>query len=510
MKRKSLSWLAIIFVLTVLAASVNVKTTMASEYKGRVFYEIFVRSFNDSNNDGIGDLKGVTQKLDYLKDLGVKGIWMTPINASPSYHGYDVTNYYKINPQFGTLSDLQELIKEAHKRDIMVLMDLVINHTSDQHPWFQQALKDKNSIYRDYYNWADNKTKLNEPSPLGGDKPWNKTNDGNDYYYAVFWRGMPDLNYDNKEVREEMKRIANVYLEMGLDGFRIDAAKWIYTDDERRNIEWWKEFNTYVKSVNNDAILVGEVWEGDPADVAPYLKGLDSCFDFPVSEQIIKGLTSSKSMKDANLRIREIYGKYEHSNSTYVDSPFLTNHDMNRIMSMLNNDGEKARKAAAILLTLPGTPYIYYGEETGMTGVKPDEALREPFIWDNKDKKKNTRWQPIKNNVNKVAVNLQEKDPNSLLNFYKNIIAIRNNSAALKYGKFEVIDVADESIMAYKRIYEGDSVYVYINTSVDDKAEKIDIDTAKVLYSNKRNETSLQSDGHVKLRGGEILILQSQ
>lgn len=508
MRRKSLSWLAIICTLAVLALNFNVKTTIASEYKGRVFYEVFVRSFSDSNNDGIGDIKGITQKLDYLKDLGVKGIWVMPINPSPSYHGYDVTDYYNINPQYGTMNDFKELITEAHKRDINVIMDLVINHTSDQHPWFQQALKDKSSIYRDYYNWANKNTDLNEPSPFGGDKPWTKTSDGKDYYYALFWKGMPDLNYDDKEVRMETKRIAKYYLDMGLDGFRLDAAKWIYTNDVKRNVQWWKEFNTYVKSVNNDAILVGEVWEDDPLYIAPYINGLDSCFDFPLSDQIIKGLTSSSSMKDATLSINKIYNKYKKVNSNYVDSPFLTNHDMNRIMSVLNNDEEKAKKAAAILLTLPGTPYLYYGEETGMTGVKPDEALREPFIWDNKDESKNTHWEPIKNDVNKVAVNLQDKDPNSMLNFYRNIIALRNNSDALKYGKFEVIDVKNKDIMAYKRKYKGDSIYIYINAAKNRKVENIDIDTAKVLYSNKRDNTSLNLNGKLELNDGEILILQ--
>lgn len=474
-------------------------------YSGRVFYEIFVRAFNDSNGDGIGDLKGVTQKLDYLQSLGVKGIWLMPINASPSYHGYDVTDYYNINPDYGTMDDYKELIKECHKRNIMVVMDLVLNHTSIQNAWFKQAVSDKNSKYRNYFVWASKtpNADINEVTSMDT-KPWIQS--GDDYYYAVFWEGMPDLNYDNTEVRAETQKIAKYYLDMGVDGFRLDAAKWIYNDDAK-NVEWWKQFNTYVKSVNKNAILVGEIFDDSASQIAPYFKGLDSAFDFPVADTIIKDVKSGNMNGLAN-NIEITLDTYKNANKDYKESVFLTNHDMNRAMDMLNKDDDAAKQAAGILLTLPGTPYVYYGEETGMTGSKPDEQIRQPFVWSNKDKSKNSSWETENNDINTVAVNVQEKDSNSLLNFYKTIINLRNSTPALNSGTFEGIDTENSGVAAYKRVYKSQEVYVYVNTGRDDVTEKTDLNKVKVLYSNKRSDKKLSVNGKLTLKENEVLILQ--
>lgn len=506
MKKKAISLVLVFVLLSTLFFGCKRQTIAQPKeaYKGRTFYEIFVRSFNDSNGDGIGDLKGVTQKLDYLsKDLGVTGIWLMPINESPSYHGYDVMNYYNMNKDYGTLDDLKELLSEAHKRNIKVLMDLVINHTATANPWFREAANNKDSKYRDFYIWADKNTDVTEGSPISS-QPWTPL--GEDYYYALFWSGMPDLNFDNKEVREEMKKIAKFYLDMGMDGFRLDAAMHIY-EDNNKNAQWWREFNDYVKSQNKNAVLVGEVWD-KTATIAQYTTSLDSAFNFPAGDAIVK-MAASGSVGNAGFVISNAYEQYAAKGPNFIDSPFLTNHDQNRAMSMIK-DVEQSKKAAAVLLTLPGTPYIYYGEETGMTGVKPDERLREPFIWDNKDETKNTSWEASTNDADTIAVSVQEKDKNSLLNFYKTIIALRNNSEVLQLGNFELLETEGSSIFGFKRVLNDKSVYVYVNLAQDASKEKIDLSKAKVLYSNKRKDSKLSLKGSINIQPDEILILEKK
>ncbi len=508
MKRKTLSLMIVCVLISTLFFGCDRQTiaqynsNQKETYNGRVFYEIFVRAFNDGDGDGKGDLKGITQKLDYLsKDLGVSGIWLMPINASPSYHGYDVTDYYKVNSDYGTIEDFKELLKEAHKRNIKIIIDLVMNHTSKDHPWFKDAAANKESKYRDYYIWADKNTDVTEGSAISAE-PWVKL--GEDHYYALFWEGMPDLNFDNKAVREEMKKVAKFYLEMGVDGFRLDAAMHLYKETDK-NLKWWKEFSDYVKSENKDAVLVGEVWDKTPT-ISQYMGTLDSNFNFPVGEAIIK-MVSSGNAGNADFTITNSYEQYVAKTSSFIDSPFLTNHDQNRVMSALN-DTEKAKKAASILLTLPGAPYIYYGEETGMTGKKPDERIREPFIWDDKDSSRNTSWINSTNDAQKVAVSLQINDKNSLLNHYKNLISVRNNSDTLKYGSFESVETNSSNIFAFKRTLKDKSVYVYINLGSEDLKEKLDINKARVLYSNKRNDKSISFKGELNLKSDETLILE--
>ncbi|MDP4144438.1 MAG: alpha-amylase family glycosyl hydrolase [Bacillota bacterium] len=474
-------------------------------YDGRVFYEIFVRSFNDSNGDGIGDLNGVTQKLDYLKDMGIKGIWLMPINSSPSYHGYDVSDYYSINKDYGSMEDFKKLVEEAHKRDIMVITDLVINHTSTESQWFKEASADKNSKYRNYYIWADKDTDLSATTSMSTNM-WS--NNGKDNYLAVFWSGMPDLNYDNKDVREEMKKVAKYYLDMGVDGFRLDAAKWIYEEDVKKNNDWWKEFNTYVKSINKNTILVGEINDSSTDKVAPYMKYLDSNFDFP-AQKVIDSDIKNDALNGAVSAVQDSLNTYKAVNKDFKESIFIDNHDMDRVMSQFDSV-DKAKVAAGMLLTLPGTPYVYYGDETGMTGSSPDEMRRQPFVWDNKDKTKNTSWETSINDIDKVAVNVEQKDSDSLLNFYKSLVNLRNNDLALEKGDFKELEIKDVNVAAYKRSYNGEDVYVYINNNSKAVKEKIDIPKGLVLFSNKRSDANLKFNGEIQLNGYEVLIIQKQ
>ena len=505
MKTRIFTLFLIVAMLSTIFFGCSKQTVAQNEaYNGRVFYEIFVRAFNDSNKDGIGDLKGVTQKLDYLKDLGIKGIWLMPINDSPSYHGYDISDYYKINPDYGTMEDFKELIKEAHKRDIKVEMDMVINHTSIENQWFKEAAADPNSKYRNYFIWTKDSEKAKETSAISA-QPWTPLGDA--YYYSIFWSGMPDLNYDNKEVRDEMKKVAKYYLDMDVDGFRLDAARWIYLENNK-NVDWWQEYSKYVKSIKKDAVLVGEVWDNNSQVVAPYYKALDSCFNFSLADSLVKGI-SNGSVSNILGAANYSYDCYKDEKKNFIDSPFLTNHDMNRAMDSFQ-DIEAAKEAAAVLLTLPGAPYVYYGEETGMTGSKPDEQIRQPFIWDNKDTSKNTSWEKSDNDLDKVAVSVQEKDKKSLLNTYKTIINLRNDTSALKLGDYKDLEAQSDGVMAYKRSYKGQEVYIYVNVGKEKATEKTDLKKAKVLYSNKSETGTIKCNGKISLEPYQILILENK
>lgn len=503
MKKKLCLLLASLAMGTMFLGCGKVKTDEEQKnYDGRAFYEIFVRSYNDSDGDGIGDLKGVTQKLDYLQDLGVKGIWLMPINESPSYHGYDVIDYYKIQPDYGDFDDLQELLEEAHKRDIKVIMDLVINHTSSSNEWFKSARESKDSEYRDYYIWTDDMSKKNSVSPMQT-MEWSKNGTKDELYYSIFWSEMPDLNMDNPKVVEEVKKIAKFYLDKGIDGFRMDAAKWIFSEKEK-NVEFWKDFNDYVKSVNKDAILVGEVWDS-PYNNVEYTTSLDSFFEFSIGDYI-KDEIFRHGIADFPDDYNSVKELYDEENPNFVMASFLRNHDQDRIFSSLGDDLFKMKTAACMYLTLPGTPYIYYGEEIGMIGGGKDENKRQPFIWDT-DTSKNTSWEMSTNDENAIAVSVEEKDKDSLLNFYKDILRVRNNYSVLRYGKVEKSETSDENLMGMKRVYQNEEAYVIINASDKSGTVKVSEGSYQVVYSNKGKEEDIKADSEITVDSEEILIV---
>lgn len=510
--RKSVILLVIsIFVLALFGCNENVsKSPIISEvneedgnYKGRTFYEIFVRAFNDSNGDGVGDLKGVTDKLDYLEDLGIKGIWLMPITKSASYHGYDTVDYYSIQEEYGTIDDLKELIEEANKRDIKVIMDLVLNHTSTEHPWFIDARKNIDSEYRDYYIWESDMSKIDEISTMDT-KRWTQNGDKEELYNAIFWGGMPDLNFDNEKVIEETKKIAKYYLDLGIDGFRLDAVKWIY-EDKDKNIEFWNDFNKYVKSVDEDAVLVGEVWD-KPAAIFEYAEPLDSFFEFSIGDDIVSAIKNS-TLSYFPQKFNEWNDKYTEVNPDFSIANFLSNHDQSRIMSRLQEE-YKAKIAAALYLTLPGTPYIYYGEELGMMGVKPDERIREPFIWSSTDESLNTNWIDITNDVSKVALDVQIDDPDSMYNTYKDILKVKNENISLRLGKVSSIECGNRKVLVMERTYEDDRTLVILNSSRVDQAITLDKEGYSVLYDNKEYKVGDKLPKDLTLKSGEILIVK--
>jgi len=441
-------------------------------WSNSVFYEIFVRSFYDSNGDGIGDLNGLIDKLDYLNDgdpktttdLGVTGIWLMPIHPAPSYHGYDVTDYYAVNPEYGTAEDFKRLMDEAHQRGIRVIIDLVLNHTSSEHPWFQEA-QDPNSPRRDWYVWSP--TDPGTPGPLGG-YPWYSTPNG--YYYAIFWVGMPDLNYANPEVTAEMDNVAKFWLEdMDVDGFRLDAARYLVEEgevlaDSPANHSWFENFRLAYKDINPQAMTVGEVWSYN-SSIKDYVQGdeLDLVFNFELASQItdkVNGTTATQ--------LQEVIKSTVSIFKPGAYATFLTNHDQNRVMNVVRGKVERAKLAATILLTLPGTPFLYYGEEIGMTGQKPDEQIRTPMQWSAANSagfSTTTPWEPPNDDYVEKNVALQDGDPESLLSLYRTFIQLRDNHIALRVGDYVPVESDNNSMLAFLRVHEDEVVLVLINMS---------------------------------------------
>lgn len=449
-------------------SSFSQKGPIPAHWHKGVTYEIFVRAFADSNGDGIGDIKGMTRRLDYLQELGVKGVWLMPISPAPSYHKYDVVDYKDIDPEYGTMADFKQFVKEAHARDIKVILDMVPNHSSSLHPWFQAAMKDPNSPYRDYYVWQDS-------AKVRGQEHWYSPKDasgkilGGQKYYGFFWHGMPDLNYDNPKVRAEMIEAGRFWLkEVGIDGFRLDAVRHVYPDAEAaKNHAWWREFRRELDKVKPGFFTVGEVWAPD-SQVAPYLQqGLHSVFNFDLSFALVKALQTGDAAGLAPLHKR-IQNLYQTVDPAFVDATFLTNHDQNRIMSEVAGNTGKAKVAAALLLTLPGSPFLYYGEELGMTGMKPDEYIREPFLWaDSLHSPDRTRWISPKYNTQETLKPLQEqqKDQSSLWHHYKTLISLREKNEALHSGVLKPIILPLSQVSAFRRISPTQRLVVVHNTS---------------------------------------------
>lgn len=427
-------------------------------WREAVFYEIFVRSFYDSNGDGIGDLNGVTQRLDYLQSLGVTAIWLMPIQPSPSYHGYDVVDYYAVNPEYGTMDDLSNLLQEAHSRDIRVIMDLVINHTSSQHPWFVAANSNAGSPYHNWYVWSD---------ASGGNK-WYQGNPG--YYYAYFWEGMPDLNFTNPAVTEEVENISRFWLhEVGMDGFRIDAAKHLIEkgavlENTAETRDWFTAYLQFTKTLAPQAYVVGEVAGAGGLLAESYSDGLDQVFNFELANAIVNSVAGgAKSSVESGYK----FVLKEKPDGNYAT--FLTNHDQNRVNSVLKENDDKARVAAVLLFTAPGTPFIYYGEEIGMLGAKPDEDIRLPMQWTDNPANAGfttvTPWRaPHPSTINR-NVQTQQKDPASLLNQYRVLSSLRREYKSLQTGSVHLLQTANPYVFAMLRVLGEEKMLVVVNLS---------------------------------------------
>lgn len=489
----------------------------------RNYYEIFVRSFYDSDGDGIGDIKGIIEKLDYLKDndfktqndLGIDGIWLMPIMPSPTYHKYDVTDYYSIDSQYGTMEDFEELIEKCNERGIKVIIDLVVNHSSTQHPWFVSAKKSlaiepcgqevcthpelcrEHNKYVKYYNFSQEKK--SGYHSVGMPSGW--------YYEGQFWDQMPDLNLDNPEVREEIEKIGKFWLDKGVAGFRMDACTSYYTGNTTKSVEFLKDFNERMEAYKKDVYIVGEVWS-DAGTVSEYYKtGADSFFNFPFSDTTGKivttirkkdGLGFSKSLEEWQNKIKNI-------DEDAIDAPFISNHDQGRSAGFLGQNLVQMKMAASLYQMIPGNTFIYYGEEIGMVGSGKDENKRLPMLWSTSDTKGITQAPPNADYTSTIEAGVaeQEKDKNSLLQFYKNIIRIKNENPEIQRGKVTSIDLGNETVCAYSLEYNNSKVYVIHNLG----DEQVDIDLSGDEYSKLKVKGELKtSDGKITLKKGKLTM----
>jgi len=434
-----------------------------------VFYEVFVRSFYDSNGDGIGDLDGLMAKLDYLQQLGVTGLWLMPIQPSPSYHGYDPTDYYGVNPAYGTLPGFKKLVAAAHQHGMRLIIDFVLNHTSDQHPWFVGSQK-PDSPYRNWYIWS--KT---DPGYVGpwGEEVWHQAASG-DYYYGIFTASQPDLNYRNPDVTAKMDDVTRFWLlDGGVDGFRLDGAKHLIEEgpvqqNSASTHQWYQAFHTFYKGVNPQAMTVGEI-NGDPSSVvATYAQGdqLDLGFDFPLATTFLDSARSGRAGDVAQALSADVLTFKPEQFAT-----FLSNHDQNRVMSQLAGKVDKARVAAAMLLTAPGVPFIYYGEEIGMVGLGADEEKRTPMQWTaaaNAGFTTGTPWELVNPDFAKGRnVAVETADPNSLLATYRSLIQARNQHAALRVGDLFLPQSGSATVLASLRVSHTETVLSVINLGPD-------------------------------------------
>ncbi len=449
----------------------------AQPAEGTVFYEIFLRSFQDSDGDGSGDLRGATERLDYLQDLGVGGIWLMPLHKSPSYHGYDVTDYKSVNPDYGTLQDFKAFLAAAHERDIDVILDLVINHTSSEHPWFVQA-EAGNPDYREFYSFSET-----DPGWQGlGGPAWHPSGDA--YYLGLFWSEMPDLNLRNPAVLSEMQGVARYWLELGVDGFRVDAVQHLLESEgglianTPENIAWVGEFEAFIKTVKPDAYLVGETWT-DAETIVRYHEraNLDVSFNYP----LFTALTDSVQNRDPGALARVLEADEQLYPEGALRATFISNHDQIRpgtALGFLRRDEARLELAASLLLTLPGVPFIYYGEELGLPNGPgdADEEKRTPMPWnglENAGFTTGTPWYALSSDDPELTVAAQEADPDSLLNRYKALIALRAAHPALARGTLTLSDQENPSVLGMVRESEGERLLVLAN--FDDETQ---IDTA--------------------------------
>ena len=449
----------------------------------RTWYEVFVYSFCDSDGDGIGDLKGLASKLDYLQELGVNGIWLMPIHPSASYHKYNVSDYYGIDPAYGTMEDFDSLMAECQKRDIHVILDLVLNHTDGDHPWFTQAADYLRGLgdgepnpadcpYVDYYFFSREQ------------KPGYTQVSGTDWYYeSQFSPDMPDLNLGNEEVREEIRGIMAFWLKKGVSGFRLDAAKEYYSGSPTKNVEVLSWLQKTGVSLKEDIYLVAEVWDGFAAVAQYYESGLTSLFDFPFADSggkiitVLRGAGNPAMVSTYATALEKADKAYSASNPDYIDAPFLSNHDVGRIAGFCSGEAEKIKLAGAMNLFMSGSAFIYYGEELGMTGSGNDPSKRAPMYWNEERDQGTTNPPPecvLPESYPFPSYEVQKTEDNSIYNYYRQAIAIRQAIPAISHGKTTAETALNlECVSAYRKTWGEETAIVLMNISPE--AAKADL-----------------------------------
>ena len=515
-------------------------------YKDAVFYELSARAFKDSNGDGHGDLKGLTQKLDYLQDLGVDCIWLMPIYPSPLRDdGYDIADYYNIAETFGTLDDLKALVEAAHRRGIRLIMDLVLNHTSDEHPWFQAARADRNSPYRDYYVWSDTDQKYQDTRIIFLDTEpsnWTWDEQAGQYFWHRFYSSQPDLNYDNPKVQEEMFNIARFWLDLGIDGFRADAVPYLF-EREGTNCENLPETHIYLKKLRafidehyRGRILLCEANQW-PEDVRPYFGDGDEFqmgFHFPIMPRIFMAL--KKGRADDMI---EILNRTPAIPENCQWCLFLRNHDeltlemvtpeerqwmweqyapeprmklnlgiRRRLAPLLGNDRRKIELLNSLLFTLPGSPIIYYGDEIGMgdnIDLPDRNGVRTPMQWDASPNGGFTSGNPftdfVKGELDYVHLNVEKQlaDQNSLFHATSKMIQLRKRQHAFGRGSMEWVLTDNPALAIYTRKYQDESLLIINNLS--GSAQPISLpDDAQTIYTDLFTNTQEQMGSTLQLQ----------
>lgn len=544
-------------------------------WKKEIVYQIYPRSFKDSNNDGIGDIRGIIDRLDYLKDLGISMIWICPIFKSPMVdNGYDVSSYYEINEEFGDAEDFDELIKEAENRGIKIMLDLVLNHTSSEHPWFKEAISNKQSPYRNYYIFKESKDIPNNWRSVFGGSVWEKVDGEDCYYFHSFHKKQPDLNWENPQVREEIYKIVNYWIDKGIRAFRLDAINFLKKNQSYRSLDadgadglskctksTRNQFglDVFLEELNNrtfkrkDCMTVGETAGLRYNQLEEYI-GQDGyfsmVFDFKAADLDIE--SGSEWFKRIDWKVNDL-------NRLMLDSQinmqkygwtanFLENHDQPRSTTKLlrtyENNIMAKKMLASLFFLMRGTPFIYQGQELGMVnfnrdsidkfndlssidqyqrsideGFSKEEALkivnlrsrdnaRVPFVWNDTDFLGFSNCKPwIEVSKENIDNNLedQKSDEESLYNFYKSMIELRQNSEysdILTYGYIVEVDTEDENLIAYERSYEGKEITCYFN--FQDK--KIEIEQkGKIIFTNARNKDS--SGEKIKLDSFQMILI---
>lgn len=471
----------------------------------RNYYEIFVYSFYDSDGDGIGDLNGVTQKLDYIQDMGFNGIWLMPVFQSTTYHKYDITDYMQIDSEYGSTEDMQNLIEECHKRGIRIILDFVMNHTSSQHLWFTQACEyleqlpqgaepdEQECPYVGYYHFTNEQK-----------QDYYQVKNTDWYYEGVFWSEMPDLNLENEQLRAELGQIASYWIGMGIDGFRMDAAMHFEENDTTANTEILNWFYEYCLNQNPDFYMVSEVWANEAAIADYYASGTPSMFNFDLADKEGKLIKAARgTYKAANLvqSMLKYQTDFAAENPDYIDAPFITNHDMGRVANALRNDPDDLKMAGGLLMTLSGNPFVYYGEEIGMSsaGTK-DENKRLPFIWSDTDTTGMTKG-PKDAEAGIISafagVEEQQADLDSILNYYKRALRLRNENPELARGTIEAVEtLCDGHQAVITKTWEDSTIAVVYNTS--DEAIEVNLAGSAI--------DSMAIRGYLTLHGEAITL----
>ena len=463
------------------------------------WYEVFVRSFRDSDGDGLGDLRGVTEKLDYIRTLGCGGLWLMPIMPSPSYHKYDVVDYYAVDGEYGTLDDLRELLDEAHARGMWVILDLPLNHCSSRHPWFLSAASSADAPYRDWFNWSD--------TPAKG-----YTACGGAYYESRFVDSMPDLNLDNPAVRAEIENILRFWLEeVGVDGFRLDAVTSFYTGNTDKNVETLNWLADTAHGIRPDCYLVGEAWES-LATIARYSESrIDSFFTFPVSqaEGMIAKVLGGRA-KQPGRKLGEMITQLEETlPETTVPAPFLENHDTGRTVGFTGRDNPgKTKMAFGLLCLLRGNVFVYYGQEIGMVGSGEDPNKRIGMLWTDDEEPCLPPPGTTKIEYAYPAVAEQEEDPSSILNYYKQALALRETFPAIARGRGKVLPCKQDDVCLIRKQYGSETLLLAVNPS---KSEQVlapeGFTTLAASLCAEAADEAVITDGVLKLPPYSIAIL---